>query len=93
MATLTASFYLIRWGLLSAIAMFLASTLRTKCRQNRRYLSGLLCSGVGIAMSCWFVTGLMGISLGTLEWHQWLEHTRHSLSTLATLTANSWPSY
>lgn len=93
MGTLAASFYLIRWGLLSAVAMFLASTLKTKCRQNSRYLSGLLCSGLGIAMSCWFVTGLMGITLSAGEIQLMLDNTHQTLIELAKITAKSWPEY
>ena len=93
MGTLTASFYLIRWGLLSAVAMFLASTLKTKCRQNSRFVSGLLCSGVGIAMSCWFVTGLMGITFSAGEVQVMLHNTHQTLTELAQITAKSWPEY
>jgi len=63
MATLTASLMLMRWELVSAVMMFMASTLKVKCRQTSHNGMAFIFTGVGIGMSCWFVTGLLGITL------------------------------
>ena len=63
MGTLTASLVLMRWELVSAVMMFFASTFTVKCRQRSRNGMAFIFTGVGIGMSCWFVTGLLGITL------------------------------
>ncbi|MCU5772585.1 YjcB family protein [Erwiniaceae bacterium BAC15a-03b] len=63
MGTIAASVVLMRWELLSAVMMFFASTFKIKCRQSSRNAMAFVFSGVGIGMSCWFVTGLLGITL------------------------------
>ncbi|RLR18401.1 hypothetical protein D8L93_01230 [Sodalis-like symbiont of Bactericera trigonica] len=66
MGTLTASFLVMRWGLLSAMMIFIASQLHVQCRRSSRNVMAFVFTGVGIGMSCWFVTGLMGITLSEL---------------------------
>ncbi|MEA9390563.1 YjcB family protein [Acerihabitans sp. TG2] len=63
MATLSSSFVMMRWELLSAMMMFFASTLNVVCRNNNRYALSFIFSAVGISMACWFVTSLLGIRL------------------------------
>ncbi len=63
MGTITASVMLMRWELLSAVMMFLASTFNVKCRKTSHNAMAFVFTGVGIGMSCWFVTGLLGITL------------------------------
>ncbi|MFS2224160.1 YjcB family protein [Pantoea sp. B65] len=63
MGTIAASVVLMRWELLSAVMMFFASTFKIKCRQSSRNAMAFVFSGIGIGMSCWFVTGLLGITL------------------------------
>ncbi|PKH22335.1 hypothetical protein CIG19_13615 [Enterobacterales bacterium CwR94] len=62
MGTITASMFLMRWELFSALMMFFASTFNVKCRQRSRRGLAFIFTGVGIGMSCWFVTGLLGIT-------------------------------
>ncbi|KGT92259.1 membrane protein [Erwinia typographi] len=63
MGTLTASLVMARWELVSAVMMFFASTVNVKCRQASHRGIAFVFTGVGIGMSCWFVTGLLGITL------------------------------
>lgn len=63
MATIATSLVLMRWELVSAVMMFLASTLNVKCRQSSKNAMAFVFTGVGISMSCWFVTGLLGMTL------------------------------
>ncbi len=72
MGTLTAGFLLVRWELLSAVIMFFASTFNVMCRNASRNTLAFIFSGLGIGMACWFVTGLMGISVDVSAqalWH------------------------
>lgn len=63
MATLTTSVILMRWQILSAVLMFLASTLNVQFRKSHYQALAFVSSGLGIAASCWFATGLLGMSL------------------------------
>lgn len=72
MSTLTASFVMMRWELLSAMMMFFASTLNVFCRRSSHNALAFIFSGVGISMACWFVTGLLGITL-SVELVHWRE--------------------
>ena len=73
MGTLTASVVVMRWELISAVMMFLASTFNVKCRQTSHNVLAFVFTGIGIGMSCWFVTGLLGITLSMASlqnfWH------------------------
>ncbi|MBT9433382.1 hypothetical protein JZM24_17055 [Candidatus Sodalis endolongispinus] len=66
MGTLTASFLVMRLELLSAMMMFFASQLHVQCRRSSRNAMAFIFTGVGIGMACWFVTGLLGITLSEL---------------------------
>ncbi|NDL62828.1 YjcB family protein [Acerihabitans arboris] len=72
MGTLTAGFVMMRWELLSALMMFFASTLNVFCRKSSHNALAFIFSGVGISMACWFVTGLLGITL-SVEMVSWRE--------------------
>ncbi|HEY0209192.1 YjcB family protein [Acerihabitans sp.] len=72
MGTLTAGFFMMRWELLSAVMMFFASTLNVFCRKSSHNALAFIFSGVGISMACWFVTGLLGITL-SVEMVSWRE--------------------
>ncbi|MTD41310.1 hypothetical protein GIX45_22380 [Erwinia sp. CPCC 100877] len=63
MATITTGVVLMRWQLLSALLMFFASTLNIQFRRSESPVLAVLCTGLGIAASCWFATGLLGMSL------------------------------
>jgi len=63
MGTMAAGFETMRWELLSAVMMFFSSTLNVVCRKSSKNALAFVFSGVGISMACWFVTGLLGITL------------------------------
>lgn len=73
MGTLTASLLVMRWELLSAMMMFFASTFNVKLRANSHHALAFVFTGIGIGMSCWFVTGLLGITISMTNlvnfWH------------------------
>ena len=54
MASITTSVVLLRWPLVSAVLMFLASSLNIQLRKS---------DYAGLAAACWFATGLLGITL------------------------------
>lgn len=64
MAAITTGVVLLRWQLLSAVLMFLASTLNIRFRKSD-YI------GLGVVSACWFATGLLGITMMDLAaiWH------------------------
>lgn len=63
MATITTSVVLLRWQLLSAVLMFLASTLNIQFRKSDYASLAVISTCMGLAASCWFATGLLGITL------------------------------
>ena len=63
MATLTTGMVLLRWPLLSAVLMFLASTLNIRFRKSDYIGLAVISSGLGVIAACWFATGLLGITL------------------------------
>ncbi|MFU9136933.1 YjcB family protein [Erwinia tasmaniensis] len=73
MGTLTTSLVLMRWELVSAVMMFLASTFNVRCRKSSHNAMAFIFTGIGIGMSCWFVTGLLGMTLNMSNlqnfWH------------------------
>lgn len=91
MATLTTSLIVMRWELLSAVMMFFASTLKIKLRQKSHPVMALLCGGIGIGMSCWFVTGLLGISLSMENVNHFMEITKTSFVEAMSQASADWP--
>lgn len=71
MASITTSVVLLRWPLVSAVLMFLASSLKIQFHKSDYAGLAVICSGMGIAASCWFATGLLGITLVDIMtvWH------------------------
>lgn len=71
MATFTTSVVLLRWQLLSAVLMFMASTLNIRFRRADYIGLAVISSGMGLAAACWFATGLLGITVLDLTniWH------------------------
>ena len=63
MATITTGVVLLRWQLLSAVLMFLASTLNIRFRKSDYIGLAVISSGLGLVFACWFATGLLGITL------------------------------
>lgn len=91
MGTLTASVVLMRWELLSAVMMFFASTFKIKCRQSSRNAMAFVFSGIGIGMSCWFVTGLLGITLSMENVHHFWNITKDVFIEVMSKTPTEWP--
>ena len=63
MASITTSVVLLRWPLVSAVLMFLASSLNIQLRKSDYSGLAVICSCMGLAAACWFATGLLGITL------------------------------
>ncbi|MBS5774969.1 MAG: hypothetical protein KHW84_18260 [Enterobacter cloacae] len=63
LTTLTTSVVLFRWQLLSALLMFMASTLNIRFRRSDYFGLAVISSGMGLAAACWFATGLLGLSV------------------------------
>ncbi|AIE08230.1 YjcB protein [Salmonella enterica subsp. enterica serovar Typhimurium] len=71
MAAITTGVVLLRWQLLSAVLMFLASTLNIRFRKSDYIGLAVISSGLGVVSACWFATGLLGITMMDLAaiWH------------------------
>ncbi|WP_075182918.1 YjcB family protein [Pantoea sp. 1.19] len=91
MGTLTASMLMMRWELFSAVMMFFASTFHVKCRQRRHPVLAVLFSGIGIGMSCWFVTGLLGISLSSDQLYALWNTLKGSFLDTLSRAPTDWP--
>lgn len=63
MVSVTTGVVLLRWPLVSAVLMFLASTLKIQLRKSDYTGLAVICSLFGVASACWFATGLLGITL------------------------------
>lgn len=63
MASITAGVMLMRWPLISAVLMFLASTLNIRFRKSDYTFLAVFFSVLGIAAACWFAAGLLGLSI------------------------------
>ena len=71
--------------------MFFASTFNVYCRKASRNFMAFIFTGIGIGMSCWFVTGLMGISL-SMEHLRYIWHTTKDVAeTMVTQMPGDWP--
>ncbi len=71
MAAITTGVVLLRWQLLSAVLMFLASTLNIRFRKSDYIGLAVISSGLGVVSACWFATGLLGTTMMDLAaiWH------------------------
>jgi hypothetical protein len=59
MATITTSMVLLRWPLLSAVLMFLASTLNIQFRKSDYAGLAVISTLLGLGAACWFATGCL----------------------------------
>lgn len=89
MATFTTSVVLLRWQLISAILMFLASSLNIKFRKSDYIGLAIVSSGLGVVAACWFATGLLGITLVDVAaiWH----NIKSVMVEVASHTPPEWP--
>lgn len=67
MATITTSVVLLRWPLVSAGLMFIASTLNVQFRKADYIGLTVISTLFGLVAACWFATGLLGITLGDMS--------------------------
>ncbi|PIJ50386.1 hypothetical protein BL250_13250 [Erwinia sp. OLTSP20] len=91
MGTLAASLALMRWELLSAVMMFFASTFNVRCRQTSHNALAFVFTGIGIGMSCWFVTGLLGITISTVNLLNFWHITKDAFVEVMSHTPSDWP--
>ena len=65
MATITTSMVLLRWPLLSAVMMFLASTLNIQFRKSDYAGLAVISTLLGLGAACWFAPDscLLGITM------------------------------
>jgi len=91
MGTITASVMLMRWELLSAVMMFIASTFNVQCRKASRNAMAFVFTGIGIGMSCWFVTGLLGITLSMENLYNFWHITKDVFINVMSQTPPEWP--
>ncbi|MBD8169125.1 YjcB family protein [Erwinia persicina] len=91
MATITTSVFLMRWELLSAVMMFFASTFNVRCRKASRNVMAFAFTGIGIGMSCWFVTGLLGITLSMENLHNFWHITKEVFVEVMSRAPADWP--
>lgn len=82
---------LMRWGLLSAVMMFFASTFNVKCRRASRNAMAFVFTGIGIGMSCWFVTGLLGITLSIENLYNFWHTTQDVFVEVMSQAPADWP--
>ncbi|MBJ9999734.1 MULTISPECIES: YjcB family protein [Erwiniaceae] len=91
MGTITASVMLMRWELLSAVMMFIASTFNVQCRKASRNAMAFVFTGIGIGMSCWFVTGLLGMTLSMENLYNFWHITKDVFINVMSQTPPDWP--
>lgn len=88
MATLTTGIVMMRWQILSALMMFFASTLNIQFRKSDYATLAFVSSGIGIAASCAFATGLLGLSIDFSA--TWV-HVRDVMWDILSQTPPEWP--
>lgn len=67
MASITTSVILLRWPLVSAVLMFLASSMNIQLRKSDYAGLAVICSCIGLVAACWFATGLLDHAAGYRE--------------------------
>ncbi|QCR38488.1 YjcB family protein [Nissabacter sp. SGAir0207] len=89
MSALATGVVLARWEILSAVIMFFASTLNISLRRASRHGLALLSSSVGIAVSCWFVMGLLGITSADMALYG--AHAKDLFVEIMSQAPQNWP--
>jgi len=88
MATLTTGIVMMRWQIFSAVMMFLASTLNIQFRKSDYAVLAVISSGISIAASCAFATGLLGLSIDfAATW----THFKDVMWDVLSKTPPEWP--
>ena len=90
MASITTSVVLLRWPLVSAVLMFLASSLNIQLRKSDYAGLAVICSCLGLAAACWFATGLLGIT-PCLIWPKSGGNIKDVMIEVMSQTPPEWP--
>lgn len=89
MGTITTGVVLMRWPLISAILMFMASTLNIKFRQSHYPALAGMSTLLGVIASCWFATSLLSLTVSDLA-TSWLAIKDSVLEVMSHAPPN-WP--
>lgn len=89
MGTVTAGVMLMRWPLISAILMFMASILNIKLRQSHYPALAIISTMMGVSASCWFATSLLGLTTAEIA-ISWLA-LKDSVIEVMSHAPPAWP--
>lgn len=89
MAAITTGVVLLRWPLISAVLMFLASTLNIQFRKSDYAGLAVICSCFGLVAACWFATGLLGITL--VDMTAVMSNIKDVMMDVMSQTPPQWP--
>lgn len=89
MGTITTGVVLMRWPLISALLMFMASTLNIKFRQSDYPALAVISTLLGVSASCWFATSLLGLTTADIA-TSWLAMKDSVLEVMSHAPPN-WP--
>lgn len=89
MGTITAGVVLMRWPLISAILMFMASTLNIKLRRSHYPALAIISTLIGVSASCWFATALLGLTMAEMA-TSWLA-LKDTVIKVISQTPPDWP--
>ncbi|CAI0719058.1 Uncharacterised protein [Serratia entomophila] len=91
MSTIATGFIMMRWELLSALMMFIASQLNVVCRKTSRNGMAFMFSSLGLFTTFWFVMGLMGISFSMEAFTQFWSNAWDMYVEVVSNTPTDWP--
>jgi len=91
MSTIATGLIMMRWELLSAVMMFMASQLNVVCRKTSRNGMAFMFSSLGLFTTCWFVMGLMGISFSQEGFLHFWSVTKDVFFDVMSKTPTDWP--
>ncbi|CAI0759737.1 YjcB family protein [Serratia proteamaculans] len=91
MSAIATGFIMMRWELLSAVMMFMASQLNVVCRKTSRNGMAFMFSSLGLFTTCWFVMGLMGISFSQEGFVLFWSHAWDMYVEVVSNTPTDWP--
>ncbi|WP_299999169.1 YjcB family protein [uncultured Cedecea sp.] len=89
MGTITAGVVLMRWPLISATLMFMASTLNIKLRRSHYPALAIISTMMGVSASCWFATSLLGLTSAEMA-TSWMA-VKDTVIEVMSQTPPTWP--